>query len=103
MIYSGSCISRWIITISDRERRSDHYINSQSLEWYNGRIGICRCEIDQCIGRSGCWIVLCKVNGFCEYISFAGNETCMLTSFSNDIMYAVADSVAWLHFAVFLH
>jgi hypothetical protein len=30
MIYSGSYISRWIITISDRERRSDHYINSQS-------------------------------------------------------------------------
>ena len=25
----------------------------------------------------------------------------MLTSFSNDKMYAVADSVAWLHFAVF--
>jgi hypothetical protein len=45
--------------------------------------------------------VLCKVYGFCEYISFAGNETCMLTSFSNDKMYAIADSVAWLHFAVF--
>jgi hypothetical protein len=45
--------------------------------------------------------VLCKVYGFCDYISFAGNETCMLTSFSNDKMYAVTDSVAWLHFAVF--
>jgi hypothetical protein len=26
MIYSGSHISRWIITISDSKRRSDHYI-----------------------------------------------------------------------------
>jgi hypothetical protein len=46
MIYSRSHISRWIITISDRKRRSDHYINSQSREWYNGRVGICRCQID---------------------------------------------------------
>jgi hypothetical protein len=45
--------------------------------------------------------VLCKVYGFCEYISFAGNETCMLTSFSNNKIHAVMDSVAWLHFAVF--
>jgi hypothetical protein len=49
------------------------------------------------------WMLDCVVQGlqFCEYISFAGNETCILTSFSNDKMYAVADSVAWLHFAVF--
>jgi hypothetical protein len=45
--------------------------------------------------------VLSKVYRFCEYILFAGNETCMLTSFSNNKMYAVMDSVAWLHFAVF--
>jgi hypothetical protein len=31
MIYSGSHISRWIITISDRKRRSDHYINRQPV------------------------------------------------------------------------
>ncbi len=37
--------------------------------------------------------MLCKVYGFCEYISFAGNETCMLTSFSNDKMYAKKVSI----------
>jgi hypothetical protein len=37
MIYSGSHISRWIITISDRKMtRSDRYISGQSQEWYNG-------------------------------------------------------------------
>ena len=37
MIYSGSHISRWIITISDRKRRSDRYINAANRE--NGIMG----------------------------------------------------------------
>jgi hypothetical protein len=32
MIYSRNCIGRWIITISERKRRSDPYINGQSRE-----------------------------------------------------------------------
>jgi hypothetical protein len=56
MIYSGSCISRWIITISDRERRSDHYINSLREPMSSPKISSATRMSSQVIGQLGSWL-----------------------------------------------
>ena len=78
---SRDCMCRWIITIRERKRRSNHNINGHSREWNCGRGCIGRFQYHKCIGRSGGRIVLCKIDRFCNHISLTGSDTCIDTNF----------------------